>query len=117
MVEPHFTVESHFTDKSPVVRAVYDRLIAETAKFGNVVQEPKKTSIHLVNKTAFAGVSTRKTALMLNIKSDAPIIHPRFPKNEKLSAKRYHQEVKLTDPSEVDAELLGWLRQAYELSA
>jgi hypothetical protein len=117
MAEQQFTIESHFTDKSPVVRAVYDKLLAETAKFGHVVEEAKKTSIHLVNKTAFAGVSTRKTALMLNIKSDAPIIHPRFPKNEKLSARRYHQEVKLSDPEEVDAELLGWLRQAYELSA
>jgi hypothetical protein len=117
MADQPFTLESHFADKAPVVRAIYDKLISETGRFGNVVEEPKKTSIHLVNKTAFAGVAMRKTALMLNIKSSAPILSPRFPKNEKLSSKRYHQEVKLTDPSEVDAELIGWLRQAYDLSA
>lgn len=117
MADQPFTLESHFADKSPVVRAIYDKLIAETGAFGTVVEEPKKTSIHLVNKSAFAGVATRKTVLMLNVKSAAPIISPRFPKNEKLSSKRYHQEVKLSDPAEVDAELIGWLRQAYDLSA
>lgn len=117
MADQQFTIESHFAGRSPVVQAIYDKLLLETHKFGTVTEEAKKTSIHLVNKTAFAGVSTRKTALMLNIKSAAPILNARFPKNERLSAKRYHQELKLTDPSEVDAELLGWLRQAYELSA
>lgn len=117
MADQSFTLESHFTDKAPIVRAIYDKLLSETSQFGTVVEEPKKTSIHLVNKTAFAGVATRKTALMLNVKSAAPIISLRFPKNEKLSSKRYHQELKLTDPTEVDAELIGWLKQAYDLSA
>ena len=116
MTEPSFTIESHFAGKAPAVRAIYDKLIAETTAFGPVIEEPKKTSIHLVNRTAFAGIATRKTALLLNIKSAAPIVSPRFPKNEKISASRYHQEVKLTDPAEVDDELLVWLRQAYVLS-
>jgi hypothetical protein len=111
-----YTVESHFFDKSPVLQQIYDRLLSETCKFGSVIEEPKKTSIHLVNKSAFAGVSTRKTVLMLNVKSDAPIASPRFPEFEKVSASRYHQEIKLSNPSEVDAELLGWLKQAYDLS-
>jgi hypothetical protein len=112
-----FTVESHFVGKPPAVQAIYTKLLAETRKFGPVIEEPKKTSIHLVNKTAFAGVSTRKAALMLNVKSAAPILSPRFPRNEKVSASRYHQEVRLTDPAEVDVELLGWLKEAYLLSA
>jgi hypothetical protein len=112
-----FTVESFFVEKSNVVRAIYAKLLAETRKFGPVSEEPKKTSIHLVNKSAFAGVSTRQMALMLNVKSATPIVSPRFPRHEKVSANRYHQEVKLSNPSEVDSELLGWLKQAYELSA
>ena len=117
MTDQPFTIESHFADKSPVMRAIYDKLMTEIRSFGDVIEEPKKTSIHLVNKTAFAGVAMRKTALLLNVKSSAPIVSPRFPKTEKVSSNRYHQEAKLTDPAEVDTELLGWLRQAYELSA
>ena len=63
------SVSQHFENKDPVVKSIYDRILKESRKFGRVVEEPKKTSIHLVNKSAFAGVSTRKNALILNIKS------------------------------------------------
>jgi hypothetical protein len=98
------------------VKSIYARILAETRKFGVIVEEPKKTSIHLVNKTAFAGVRTQKAALILNIKSAAPIKDKRFPKTEKVSANRYHQEVKITSRDEVDSDLIGWLKAAYEMS-
>ena len=111
-----FTLSQHFDGKEPVVKSIYDRLIKESRKFGKVVEEPKKTSIHLVNKSAFAGVATRKSALILNIKSAAPIKDARIKKSEKLSASRFHQEVKLVSPEEVDSTLINWLRDAYALS-
>lgn len=115
MTEPA-TLSQHFQGKDPVVRSIYDRILAEAYKFGPVIEEPKKTSIHLVNKSAFAGVVTRKNALILNIKSAAPIRHKRFSKAEQLSASRFHQELKLTSPDEVDSLLVGWLKEAYLLS-
>jgi hypothetical protein len=109
------TVSDHFSGKNPSVKSIYDRILSEVRKFGRVVEEPKKTSIHLVNKSAFAGGVTRKTALILNIKSDAPINHARIAKAERVSANRFHQEVKLTAPDEVDAMLITWLKEAYAL--
>lgn len=53
-------VEQHFTSSQPQVRAIYNRLLEIARRFGPVREEPKKTSIHLMNRTAFAGVSTRK---------------------------------------------------------
>ena len=85
-------------------------------KFGPVVEEPKKTSIHLVNKSAFAGVVTRNAAVILNIKSTAPIKDARIVHAEKVSSNRFHQEVKLTSLEDIDPLLLGWLKSAYELS-
>jgi Domain of unknown function (DUF5655) len=110
------TVSQHFEGKDPVVKSIYDRILSGSRKFGPVIEEPKKTSIHLVNKSAFAGVVTRKNALILNIKSAAPIKDKRFAKSEQVSAGRFHQEVKLTSPDEVDSLLLGWLQEAYTLS-
>jgi hypothetical protein len=112
-----FSVAQHFEGKDPVVRSIYEKVIKEGRKFGEVVEEPKKTSIHLVNKSAFAGVMTRKNALILNIKSAAPIKHTRITKSERLSANRFHQEVKLTSPDDVDPVLVGWLRDAFEISS
>jgi hypothetical protein len=112
-----FSVAQHFEGKDPVVRSIYEKVIKESGKFGKIVEEPKKTSIHLVNKSAFAGVMTRKNALILNIKSAAPIKHTRITKSERLSANRFHQEVKLTSPDEVDPVLVGWLKDAFEISS
>ena len=96
--------------------AIYQRLLAESRQFGPVVEQPKKTSIHLVNKSAFAGVVTRKTASILNIKSAAPIQDARIIHAEQVSSNRFQQEVKLTSPEDLDPVLLGWLKSAYELS-
>lgn len=112
-----FTVKSHFEGKDPAVRQIYDRLLKAAGKFGPVKEEPKKTSIHLVNQTAFAGVATRKSAMVLTIKSDRKLPSLRIHKSEQTSAQRFHHEVKLTSPAEVDSELLKWLKAAYALSA
>lgn len=111
-----FTFSQHFAGKEPIVKSIYDHILKESRKFGKVVEEPKKTSIHLVNKSAFAGVITRKSALILNIKSAAPIQHVRIKKSEQVSASRFHQEVKLISPEEVDSTLIAWLQDAYALS-
>ena len=111
-----FSISQHFENKDPVVKSIYDRILKESRKFGTVIEEPKKTSIHLVNKSAFAGVVIRKSVLILNIKSSAPIRHARIAKSEQLSASRFHQEVKLTSPDEVDPWLIGWLKEAYAIS-
>jgi len=111
-----FTVSAHFEAKDPTVTAIYKRIITETRKFGPMVEDPKKTSIHLNHKSAFAGIRVQKKALLLNIKSAAPIQDARVSKSEKLSASRYHQEIKLTSPEEVDAQLISWLKDAYLIS-
>ena len=112
-----FTVQAHFAGKDSAVRKIYERLLKNSRKFGSVVEDPKKTSIHLNNRTAFAGVATRKGAIILTIKSDRKLSSPRIHKSEQTSASRFHHEVRLTSPAEVDAELTSWLKAAFELSA
>ena len=111
-----FSVDDHFDGKSTVVRDVYDKLMKALRKIGDVREEPKKTSIHLVRASALAGVETRKDYLLLNIKSDHRIKSARVTKWEQVSAGRHHHKVKLDSPRDVDAELCGWLQAAYEIS-
>ncbi|HYN90020.1 MAG TPA: DUF5655 domain-containing protein [Ardenticatenaceae bacterium] len=107
---------AHFDGKAPVVRQVYDRLMAALQQFGPVVEEPKKTSIHLVNKSGFAGVHTRKGYINLEFKADRAVESPRIAKSEQVSRNRFHHLVRLESADDVDAELLAWLKEAYELS-
>lgn len=76
------TVDEHFAGKDEGVRVIYDRLVALAKMFGSIGQNPKKTSIHLNRRTAFAGVAVRKGHVVLTIKSDRPIDIPRVFKSE-----------------------------------
>lgn len=110
-------VDDHFAGRAPAVRATYDAILDTARALGPVEEEAKKTSIHLVRRTAFAGVATRKTALQLTLKASSDIDSPRIAKRERVSANRWHVELRLDGPGDVDAELAGWLKAAYELSA
>ncbi len=110
------TVHSHFVDCAPSVRAVYDAILKAARALGTVKEDPKKTSIHLTRSTAFAGVATRRNGLTLTLKSPHAAKNARIHKQEQTSANRWHLEIKLTDPREVDDELRGWLAVAYDLS-
>jgi hypothetical protein len=110
-------IREHLDGKDPVVRKIYDKLLEAARRMGPVGEVPKKTSIHLVRGTAFAGVATRKDHILLTIKGDHERISPRIRRTEQVSPGRFHHQVKLLSPSEVDSELISWLREAYELSA
>ena len=79
-------------------------------------EEAKKTSIHFVRKTGFAGVHPRKAYLILNIRLDHALESPRVAKSEQVSKNRWHHEFRLERPAQVDGERLGLLRDAFELS-
>ena len=99
----------------PHVRAIYDAVRKAVSKFGKVRADEKKTSIHLVAKTGFAGIHLRKSAILLNIRTAKPIKSKRVRKVERVSANRYHNEMLIGSPAEVNAEVIGWLREAYSL--
>ena len=110
------TVAMHFVNRSPAVREIYDRIIAESKRFGPVIEDPKKTSIHLVNRTAFAGIQTRCEALVLTLKSIENIDSGRIAKREQASANRWYLDLKIVSPADIDDELLAWLAASYQLS-
>src|SRR6266516_7626119 len=97
---------------TPPVSAIYKRLLNTAKAIGPFTEDPKKTSIHLTRSTAFAGIATRKSALILTIKSATDIKSPRIFKREQASANRWHLEVRLEDPKQIDAELKAWLKAA-----
>jgi hypothetical protein len=111
------TIAQHFDGKGKEVRATYDRIMAIAREWGDVKPEAKKTSIHLLRTaTSFAGISTRKDALVLTFKAESDIRSARVRKSEQASPGRWHIEIKLTRPQEVDHELQQWLRASYLLA-
>ena len=100
---------------SPISRQLYQDLLTAIAPIGPFTEEEKKTCIHLVRGSAFAGVHPRKSHIVLTLKADRPIESPRIAKAEQTSKNRWHVDVKVAAPHDLDAELLAWLKQAYDL--
>ena len=100
---------------TPPQLAIYKKILSTARTIGPFTEDPKKTSIHLARRSAFAGVAARKDALMLTLKSAADISSPRIAKREQVSANRWHLEVRLEKPADVDRELKAWLRQSMAL--
>jgi hypothetical protein len=117
MASQTHAVEQHFAKSQPRVRAIYKRLIEIATRFGPVREEPKKTSIHLVNRTTFAGVATRKDSLILTVKAASDLAHPRIIKHEQTSANRWHLDFRLESPEQLDSEIESWLRDAFVRAA
>jgi len=111
------TQQTAFDLCGPVSRELYRELTARIGTVGKFAEEVKKTSIHLLRKTAFAGVAPRKEYLLLTIKRDKPLKSKRVLKSEQTSRSRWHVEVRVSTADDIDAELLGWISEAYELSA
>ena len=112
-----YTEFDHLKDKEPAVTEMYEKLIKELQKFGALKIEPKKTSIHLGNRFGFAGVYTRKDYINLEVHLNHKLTSKRVSKVEQASKNRFHHTIKLNSGKEIDKELLGWLKDAYELKA
>ena len=108
-------VKSHFSKASATVQSTYDAVLKAARSLGPVVEDPKKTSIHLVREKAFAGVAVRQSSLTLTLKATQAIKSHRVRRAEQASANRWHLEIPLVSPTEVDGELRAWLAAAYEL--
>ena len=54
--------------------------------------------------------------LVLTLKSDHKSTSSRIHRQEQASANRFHSEIRLQSPGDVDQELKAWLRHAYELA-
>jgi hypothetical protein len=92
---------------------IHEKLMAEIQRFGEFEIAPKKTYVSLRRKKQFAmlGPATNsRVEVGLNIRSLTPderLID--MPANSMCNYK-----VKVTDAAEVDAALIGWLRQAFD---
>jgi len=109
-------VESHFSKSDPQVLATYQRLLKAARTFGPVVEETEKTSIHLVRHAAFAGVANRRSSLIVTLKSAMDVRSPRIETREQTSANRWHIEIRLARPADVDGQLTSWLKAACDLA-
>ncbi len=110
------SIDHLFEGKVPELRSTFDHLINKLQHFGEINVAPKQTSIHLEKNSGFAGIHPRKNYFNLEFRTDYKIDDPRITRTQQLSARRFEHTVRLEKESDVDEQLLKWLKDAYELS-
>jgi hypothetical protein len=106
-------LEAIYAGPKAALRPIHDRLMAAIGKFGDFEVAPKKAYVSLRRGKQFAmigpGTKTR-VDVGINMKG--------VPPGDRLVALppggMCQYRVALTDPKQVDAELLGWIRRAYD---
>ena len=107
-----------FAGKKEKWRGAYDALIAKTSKFGtDVTVGTTSTYISLLRNGKKFGIVMPSSAERLDI----GIKFKGVPPTARLEAAgTWHNmvthRVRITDPKQIDKELLAWLKQAYEVA-
>jgi predicted transport protein len=95
------------------LRPIHDALLTRLKQFGAFEAAPKQKYVSYRRKKQFAMIgppTNTRVEVGLNIKE-----LPASPRLERLPpGKMCNFQVKLTDASQVDEELVGWIRAAYE---
>ena len=94
---------------------IYDKLIEVVTSFGNdVVVTPKKTTVSIIRKRQFALIKpATKTRIDLGLKFNDKQIGDRLGSSGPFGTMCTHR-VQLTEVTDVDSELVDWLREAYQ---
>lgn len=108
-------VASQFAGDKAGLRPIYDRLIAEIGKFGKDVEvAPKKANVSIRRAKQFAILQpSTRTRFDVGINLKGTPAKGRLEASGSFSAMVSHR-VRLESVTEVDRELVGWLKQAYD---
>jgi len=111
---PDAALEAIYAGPKAALRQIHEALMKEIGKFGDFEIAPKKTYVSLRRSKQFAIVqpATRtRVDLGLNLKGADPT--ERLEGGDVFGGMCTHR-VRLESPADVDAQVMSWLRQAYD---
>ena len=106
-------LDEMYTGPKAALRPIHEQLMDEITRLGEFEIVPKKGYVSLRRKKQFAmlGPATN-TRFELGLNAKGLDANPRL--LEQPAGGMCNYKVKLSEAGEVDGELIGWIRQAYE---
>jgi len=108
-------IDGQYRDK-PAIRPIYDRLIAELPKVGEVEVQARKTYVALVGpRRTFASIQpTTRTRLDIGLRFDDAALGRGLEPAKSIGQSSMTHKLGLSSADDVDEQTIGWLRRAYE---
>ena len=111
------SLDEHFINKEPGVRATYDRLESTLKTFGDFQVSPVINAILFSAESTFLAIKPKSKWLELEFVLDYQADEFPIHKTIQVSKTRYAHFVRIQNPKEVDEQLIRWIKKAYELNA
>jgi len=108
-------LEDHLLNKSPQVRATFDKLMRELRKFGEFTLNPVKTSIQVKTGSTFLSIRPKKMNIEIEFQLGSEVNESPVHKNFRISGKRVLHFAVLNGPEDVNAKLMSLLKKSYDL--
>ena len=105
-----------YTGPKTALRSIHDKLLSEIRKFGDMEEAPKKTYVSYRRKKQFATIgpaTNSRVEVGLNMKG----VQATDRLQELPAGQMCNYKVKLTGRGDVDAELIAWMKAAYDSAA
>lgn len=113
---PPYPIEKHFEGKSEAEK-LFEFLKEKIRKeVGPFDIDSRECCIHFVHKTTFCACWALKDCIRIDFRVDHPIETKREHKINHMSVNRYLYYFDIRDKSEIDSELLGWIKDSYNLN-
>ncbi len=110
------STDALFTGEPKRLREILDSILHGLQKDGSEVRvDASKSSINLAGRSHFGGVRVLKDSLDVGFILDRKINNSRIRKTQEITNNIFAHTVKLKTLSDVDLELMSWLREAYSL--
>ena len=106
-------LEEHFAGREPQVAATFSRLVAAAERAGPVTVVPEKTRVAFQVRMSFAAFTLRRRWVDGHVVLARRLVSPRFVRIEVFSPRNVLHAFRLHRPEDVDAEVEGWLAEAY----
>ncbi len=112
-----YSLEQHFSGKEPIVRQLYDRLLNTLQVIGSVTAHPVKTRIVFQAEVQFAAAVIHKDWLEGYFWLRRQATHPRIQRVEMGIFRDYGHIFRLSQPDDLDEDLVDLLREAYAIGS
>jgi hypothetical protein len=108
-----FSLAALFACSEPPVLPLFRQFAALVKKSGRVTMIPQKSRAVFMGRVRFASACPRKNWFLAGFILGRRVRHRRIVKVENFGPAILYHYVKITSAADLDATLLGWLRESY----
>jgi len=110
-----YSLRQHLAGKTPHAVSLFREFTKLVRRCGRVRVIPEKTRIAFQVRMSFAAVSLRRDRIIGHVVLARRLKNPRFTKIETISLRNHVHSFCFTSRSQLDKEVLSWLREAYRV--